>query len=1590
MSAVEEAVRRQLALQKPRNNKVTVDPNDDETSPDEDMHQSAVQDAVQTGDVVAGNSQPDEGAFSNLGETNITPKPSDPKIQGRKPHPDPTIEKGLRIVVELDTHNAEHQSEIEKIMSDSNWANNPQHQKEYENRSTEIEQNRRARKALLRNIEGLADAYYQEPTAQSDVPSEPGIGSKVWGGIKSIGKGALDTAKYVGQHPFEAAKDIGHGVQSLASLPERAIGGALPKDSAVGGWLTKKFQTDPETALAKSHEEAGVEKGATGPDVMGAVGEAMLPVGPSIKAGQMLRNVVKGGLTTAGMYTGEKVARKEDITAEGLGGSAAVGGGLSGLLGRFIGKSHPSSAGETGTPDMPPGSGPVEPALKQITNQQKQIGAGPTTEPGGVIYAEGPYKQLPAPAQAEGAIPAGAVEIPISGFNRQFTKVWRTPEGSLIGETRGGEIIRADKQPTSPNVGDPNTPERRPLQQLLDAKRFQRDVTANQAPGAEPPKPSGAGAMPEQPFSGQPKPGLDLTAKPLPTAPQPPSPLQSIIPPKPASQPMQFPAKKPEVLGPREKIYETAESAGSTPLAGMDKNGPYSWADGGKNMKQVNPAPQPVPPQQPSMLKQVLTRSEPQQAPPPAKAQAPITEKAQPQFKPKENSSAKLDISAQKPVTMAKPPGKNIDMLKWAKTEGFEVREFPGTGKVEIRNPLTGEKVTEFNSKDAPSRAKAAEHMQKFQEGDEKGATIKLYSGVDVGEAYKGASKLARELKTRGSALFGEGHDEQTPLLRGLKTGAALERGGGTTGKIVTNANEAERMTHKVVEDLRYEPKEGGGYKETQFELYMRMPEPERKVVDRVVRDFDKLERIPTHEEMVKADHEYLRLTPEQKAAVHGTQEFSQKVHKYMQSEIKERVLMGLGKKTGEFTPRAYKEWLSALPDEERKALEALEVGIGKKEFYYPHKWEGHFEVHEVDPGTGTPTGRKMLKSFEGGREGEGSSSVRTMYQANRLKQQAQVEWGVTPDKLKVVARDQPGASKHLETRKGAAGYEQEKVAETYLDYARSVTHWVEMSKLQRVAGDLLKDPKLSDADKKFLLKYVERVAGKPTAQDMFLNHLMQNIPVLRNALDPYVPFSHVAKGARQFTTATALGVFNAASALVNADGVARHVWPALARLSNELKLPAFSAEKYGASAIKAWTSSTSQTAIDKLGEYSRTKAFAAQLGEALKLNPANKNLLQKMAHEGVLDLQIFGERLPPAEKKSQRAMRGMLAMFAATEDFSRGVASVASYRMARDAGLSETQALQKAFQLTSSALGRYSKAGKPMVYSSELGGTLGIFKTYLHVMMDNAYLNMSHPIKDFGAFSRYALAAIGISGLTGLYPGSQDVDELATKAFGTSPQAWMHKNLPLWVVDGIPTLFGTDLSSRAGAPEVVPNKGEDWLGAVYSKVAKPIATLAQSGVENTLRVAQGEPTSFLQDILPALKSAAPNTVGLRYMLSETEDRLKGSRDRTIIKDLSSSEKAIKAFGLPLNREVQARQQYQVGENLKSKWSEERKRLVDLFLSGDESTKDKWSSLSHKYAITPRMLREEAKRKGKTLTERQKKSMPKSLRRDYEFDQEEF
>ena len=1643
---VDEAIKRQVALGKPRRG-ATIAPDDpgyDEQSPEADM---LAQDTVPVEDVppgkafgpgaVEGPIAPEQGALAGLG------KNEQPQINSaRKPNPDPYIERGLRILGELDLHNAGHTSEIEKLKSKPNALQHPDDQRDYEYHKAEFAHNQRVRSNLLRNIQGLSDSYYEKQPEQPK-PEEPGMGGKIWEGTKSvlgsIGSGALSAGKQAIEHPIETARDIDYGLKRGGSIPERFIAGALPKGNAVGDWLNKRFNTEPKEEIAASHREAGMgvptqsqlitgeKPDTTGSDVWQAVGEAGLPIGPTLKAGQMLKNIGKGALTSMGFYGAEKVANKEDITLEGLTGSGAIGATFGGVLGKLMGRGERArasfkegkepSAGGTGGPDTPqgtpPGAGELVPYGANRAPMQGQLEHNPPIEQGGpaplqieqstaIPMGEGtsPLKQLmgPSPPALPGGVPPDAIEIPVSGFNKQFSKVWQTKDGSLIGETRGGEIVRADKQPTSPSVRDPNAPERGGLQQLLDAKRFQRDARAVQAPGAEPPPLSEQGAMPEQPFSGQPKPGLDLTAKPLPTAPQPtqPSPLQSIIPPKTA--PATFTGKPPV---PQAAAPQPQQVAQVQPV-----NSPNVLPGFGVKPQPVAQAPAP---QQPSMLKSIIPGAEPKPV---------ISEKAQPQFKPKE-TSAKLDTTVRPEgrsdpsyvsgkASPAKGPtkvaeGNKVDVRQWAKDNDFHVKEDGPVTKIYFSNEPGDLKITEFDTRIPGSREKAVAAMQKYVSEEGKNAT-KLYSGVDVGEAWEGMKKVGRYLKKEGSYFFEEGRGEKKSPIFGLKTGAANERGGGAIGQSVTEGNEAERAAHKMIEDVRYKIQPDGSYKPSKFEVGLNLPKGERIPPAKSVLDFEKINMRPGDDaggspykpQYDKAMVEYNKLTPVQKDSVQGAWDFADDIKKSMNEELRTRVLVSKGRKTGLVTPKEMKEFIAELPEDERIALSSIDVGTtgtGYKRAYYPHRFEGNFEVHEIDPGTGVETGKKFLQPFEGAREGEGSSTVNTMRQARKFKAQIAEREGISPDKLKIVMPKQAGGSKYLEARKGAIGYEQEHehVFQNYLDYGHEVAHWVQMSKLTRVVTDIINSSTLNEADKSFVInKWLPRVAGKQAAQDMFLNNLVKGVPVLRDSLDPYIPASQLLQGTRKFTTATALGVFNAASALINSDGLARHVWPQLARLSKELKLPAFSAEKYMLGATKAWLSSTAQTGITKLGEFDRTKAFASQLSKALNLNEANKNLLQKMAHEGVLDIQIFGERLPPSEKKSQAAMRGMLAMFATTEDFSRGVASVAAYRMSKDAGLSEAEALKKAFQLTSSALGRYSKAGKPMVYSSEVGGTLGIFKTYLHVMMDNAYLNMRHPVKDFGAFSRYALAAIGISGLTGLYPGTQDIDELATKAFGVSPQAWLHKNLPLWVVDGIPTLFGTDLSSRAGSPEVVPNKGEDWLGATWSKVVKPIISVAQAGYENTLHAAQGEPTSFLEDILPSLKQAAPNTVGLRYFLSESEDRLKGSRDRTIIKDLSPGEKFIKATGLPLNREVQARQQYQVGENLKSKWSEERSRLVDLYLSGDKSTKDKWSSLSQKYAITPRMIREEAKRKGRTLSERERRSLPRPLRKEYDFQEPEF
>src|SRR6266550_4456225 len=107
-TGVDDAIKRQLQIGKKRPG--YNDEDDDEQSPLTDQTSN---DTVPIEEVPPGKAS-GPGAFEGPVAQEQGPLSridTEPKVAGRKTHPDPVIERGLRVLGELDMHNAEHESE---------------------------------------------------------------------------------------------------------------------------------------------------------------------------------------------------------------------------------------------------------------------------------------------------------------------------------------------------------------------------------------------------------------------------------------------------------------------------------------------------------------------------------------------------------------------------------------------------------------------------------------------------------------------------------------------------------------------------------------------------------------------------------------------------------------------------------------------------------------------------------------------------------------------------------------------------------------------------------------------------------------------------------------------------------------------------------------------------------------------------------------------------------------------------------------------------------------------------------------------------------------------------------------------------------------------------------------------------------------------------------------------------------------------------------------------------------------------------------------------------------------------------------------
>lgn len=964
---------------------------------------------------------------------------------------------------------------------------------------------------------------------------------------------------------------------------------------------------------------------------------------------------------------------------------------------------------------------------------------------------------------------------------------------------------------------------------------------------------------------------------------------------------------------------------------------------------------------------------------------------------------------ASKPV---EPKERGIPLERQLRVEGYKLNTDPKTGEIVVLRPPDLKEEFRFNPKDPQSRAKAVKFFEE-ERGPfygEEGKTIKLHSGVDLsevpealrsvgGDISRVLNKATKKLQEIGSSLLepASSKDKLSPLTRSLKVPAAMARVGGPQARILFEARAMEDAVKVRVNNLRYRdlPQEQR-FVPTDYELYDRAPREVKDKINAVWRKYERLGVRPTPEEMA-ADG----LTPGEQRLLMGVQEAFDKAYEDLTDHLIKMAAIKLGKKgvtpkdlakyVSEELSESEREVLSELikaspaseariaeiPKEARSKLkEVLGVELGRKVMYYPHRWLGNFEIWRVDV-DGNPV-NKILAPVKGLEPEEGRSSFSTRFIAELYRKEASKTLGIPLEYLKVVDRRQPGFRRHLEKRLDATGYEQQRMDQVTRDYFYELYGFIERNKFSHLFKELLKDPEMGPNDKLFLERWAGRVLGEKAKFDLALDYIASKVPILNNIMSPYEPYTQAMSGIRKFATHKALGLGNIAAALLNADALTRHVTPGLARLQNQLGVQGlFKPERYVVDALKRWLSNLVQVAF-KDSRYE--DVVADVLEKALGSSRENRYLVQKLAHYAVSDIQILGEPLPATHNTVSALERASLAAFTTTEDLTRTTAAIAAYRMARDAGLNEAQALEQASRFVAEAVGRYTQAGKPFVYTSEFGKTVGLFKTYLHVMIDNAFINTRHPIKDFGAFSRYMLATTAVAGLMGI-PEAKGLSRLVELATDENPLDWANRHLPLWLVRGGLAELGLDLSGRAGLSDIMPESAEDLAGPAWSSVLKPAGQIAGDLFRAAAATSRGEPLTFSKDFAEHLELAMPNTIGFKYLKHVVDGNLYDTKGHLLLRDLSPQEQILEFLGLPYTRKVETQRLIEM-ESRKVRDREERaSRYVKKWLDGELSPEE-WQRVKSKYHITQRMVEGERERRRKESLPRRLEHIPKHIRRE--------
>ncbi|HRH79162.1 MAG TPA: hypothetical protein PK129_17605, partial [Cellvibrionaceae bacterium] len=175
------------------------------------------------------------------------------------------------------------------------------------------------------------------------------------------------------------------------------------------------------------------------------------------------------------------------------------------------------------------------------------------------------------------------------------------------------------------------------------------------------------------------------------------------------------------------------------------------------------------------------------------------------------------------------------------------------------------------------------------------------------------------------------------------------------------------------------------------------------------------------------------------------------------------------------------------------------------------------------------------------------------------------------------------------------------------------------------------------------------------------------------------------------------------------------------------------------------------------------------------------------------------------------------------------------------------------------------------------------------------------------------------------------------------------------------PGSFATDLSRKAGLPDIFPNNTKDWLGPVINTYAQAITD-----------VAKGEYKEAAKDLIPtSIKNALAVTENPGYVT--------GRYDKPVVQLApGTTARVMRGLGFQSPEETRALRDYEYLNTLKDSHESKLKDLTRRMYKGTATPEERQEF--QQLGGTNRRIQGEARRETLTLRQRQERGLPRLLR----------